>query len=129
MFNLDYLEIKGIPFGPRGDHLQSLVLCSRRSVLEAVGGFEVGRNYEEAVASEVAISKKIQALGLAVKQVCIHSFTYIEHPQWTDLALSRWSPVKRIRKTIRACLRRLTPTRVEKQYRYLMMSMGKYWPR
>jgi len=128
-YNLNYLEQKGIPRGPRGDHLQSLVLCSRRSVLEVVGGFELGGNYEEAVATEVAMSKKIQALGLAVKQVGLHPFTYIEHPQWDDLAPSSWSRVKRIRKTIRACLRRLTPTRVEEQYRYLMMSMGKYWPR
>jgi hypothetical protein len=41
-YNLDYLQRKGIPRGPRGDHLQSLVLCCRRAVLEAVGGFELG---------------------------------------------------------------------------------------
>jgi hypothetical protein len=68
--------------GPRGDHLQSLVLSARRAVLEMIGGFPQGRNYGEAMAAEIGISKKVQALGLRICEVGPEPFSYIHHPQW-----------------------------------------------
>jgi hypothetical protein len=79
---LDFLNRQGIPPGPRGDHLQSLILFARRDILEAIQGFPVGGNYGEAIAAEIGISKKVQALGLRVVEVGPTPFWYIEHPQW-----------------------------------------------
>jgi hypothetical protein len=77
-----FLRTQGIPPGPKGDHLQSLVLSARREVLEAIQGFPQGRNYGEAIAAEIGISKKVQALGLRIGEVGPEPFFYIEHPQW-----------------------------------------------
>jgi GT2 family glycosyltransferase/tetratricopeptide (TPR) repeat protein/2-polyprenyl-3-methyl-5-hydroxy-6-metoxy-1,4-benzoquinol methylase len=73
---------QGIPTGARGDHLQSLVLFARREVLEAIKGFPDSKNHGEAIAAEIAISKKVQALGLTIAEVGPEPFFYIEHPQW-----------------------------------------------
>jgi hypothetical protein len=84
-----FLRSRGIPPGDRGDHLQSLVLFARRGVLEAIGGFPVGRNYGEAIAAEIGISKAVQALGLKIREVGPGPFTYIEHPQWLHRRVAR----------------------------------------
>jgi GT2 family glycosyltransferase/2-polyprenyl-3-methyl-5-hydroxy-6-metoxy-1,4-benzoquinol methylase len=78
----DYFRRQGIPPGPRGDHLQSLILFARREVLQAIDGFLLGRNHGEAIAAEIGISKKVQALGLRICEVGPEPFAYIEHPQW-----------------------------------------------
>jgi hypothetical protein len=80
-----FLGSQGIPIGKTAEHLQSLVLCTRRGVLEATDGFLVGRDYGEAIGSEVAISKRVEALGLRVREVGIGPFRYILHPQWANL--------------------------------------------
>jgi hypothetical protein len=77
-----FLDTHGIPPGEFADHLQSLILCTRREVLEQIGGFRSGDNYDEAVCSEIAISKYVQAIGLRVRQVGFRPFTYVRHPQW-----------------------------------------------
>lgn len=76
------LTAAGLPEGRTGAHLQSLVLCMRRSVLEAIGGFTIGRTYGEAVLAEVSVSKRVEALGLQAREVGPGSFRYILHPQW-----------------------------------------------
>jgi len=72
-----------IPVGKSGEHLQSLILAIRRDVLEHIGGFFSGDSYGEATIAESSISKKVQALGLVVREVGPGSFRYILHPQWT----------------------------------------------
>jgi hypothetical protein len=72
----------GIDAGERGDHLQTLVLAARRDVLERAGGFPVGADYGEAIAAEIGISKRVQALGLTVEQIGPKPFTWIGHAQW-----------------------------------------------
>ena len=76
------LKAAGLPEGRTGAHLQSLVLCARAPVLEAIGGFPIGGSYGEAVTAEVTISKRVEALGLQVREVGPGSFRYILHPQW-----------------------------------------------
>jgi hypothetical protein len=78
----EFFRRRGIDPGPRGDHLQSLVLFARRPVLEAVGGFPPCRTYGEAIAAEIGVSKLVQALGLTLREVGPTPFTYFEHPQW-----------------------------------------------
>jgi hypothetical protein len=78
----DFFRRRGIDPGPRGDHLQSLVLFARRAVLQAVGGFPPCQTYGEAIAAEIGVSKQVQALGFTLRQVGTTPFTYFEHPQW-----------------------------------------------
>lgn len=91
----------GIDRGPRGDHLQTLVLFARRTTLEAIGGFPCGSDYGEAIAAEISISKKVQAKGLAIREVGERPFRHVTHPQWSKhphgkrareprLGLDRW---------------------------------------
>lgn len=72
----------GVPEGRTGAHLQSLVLCARGDVLAAINGLPTGVNYDAATIAEVALSKKVSALGLTVREVGPGSFRYILHPQW-----------------------------------------------
>jgi hypothetical protein len=73
---------QGIQPGQTGRHLQSLVLCAERTTLERVGGFPVGINYGEAIASEIGISMKILGAGLEICEAGPEPFWYIAHPQW-----------------------------------------------
>lgn len=77
-----FFAAHGIEPGPRADHLQALVLFARRQTLLAIGGMPVGRDYGEAIAAEIAISKKVQARGLAIRQVGDRPFRHFVHPQW-----------------------------------------------
>lgn len=79
---LHHLNAWGIPVGERADHLQSLILFTSRTVLDRIGGFDIGLSYGEAIAAEIAISKKVQALGLRIRQIHATPFYYVEHPQW-----------------------------------------------
>ena len=84
----------GIDPGPKGDHLQSLIWAARREILERIDGFPIGVTYGEAIAAEIAVSKKVQALGLRTVQVAWRPFTYIQHREWTHTQklsyLLRW---------------------------------------
>src|SRR5271157_1377770 len=122
-FFLDYLKRHGIPHGPRADHLQSLILCTTRDVLEAVDGFNLGGNWDEAVACEIAFSKKVQSLGLKIEQVGLLPFTFIAHPQWYEPDRDHWSLLKKLRKSVRAYLRRRAL--VNEQIESFMMMLGK----
>ena len=76
---------RGIDPGVLGTHLPSIVLFSSRRVLEAVGGFPLfGSTYRQAVTSEIAISRIIEAHGYRISMVTNHPFSRIGHPQWSE---------------------------------------------
>ncbi len=124
-YYLSVLDGKGIPRGDSGYHLQSLMLCTTRAVLERVNGFDIGADYEEAVASEIAISKKVQAISLRTVQVGLLPFTYVEHSQWADRGRWRMSRSTRYRKTLRAWLWRVLPPSVKDRFDWWMMASGR----
>ena len=95
------------------------------AILEAVNGFIIGTSYHEAVAAEIAMSKKIQALGLRIKQVGLLPFTCVEHAQWVHTGRWHLPPLKKYRRMIRACLWSVAPEFLKEQFDYLMMSLGK----
>ncbi len=80
----EYMTRQGIKFGEMADHLQSLVLCLKREVLEAIGGFRTGISKDEAIACEIGISKSVQSVGLEIRQVRLRPFQFIQHPQWEE---------------------------------------------
>lgn len=78
-----FLDARGIPKGDVGTHLQSLVLFTRRTILEEVGGFPLGKTYREAVACEIGISRLIASRGYRLARIHDAAFRYIGHHQWT----------------------------------------------
>ena len=101
-------------------HLQSLIWATRRDVLERIGGFQIGASYGEAVASEIATSKKVEMLGLQVRQVAFLPFTYIVHPQWKQPLVVALLP--------KATIKRLLPRPIKKQIRRGLVKL-KHWRR
>ncbi len=88
-----YLSKNSIPEGVTAEHIQSLILFTSKQVLEQIRGFPLGESYGEAIASEIAISKKVQAAGYNIAMVNPDKcFYYISHPQW----LERKGKVKRL---------------------------------
>jgi hypothetical protein len=85
----DFFARHRIPLGARGTHLQSLVLFAGRAVLEAIDGFRTGRNYGEAIAAEIAISKLVQARGWSIREVGPEPLWCFGHPQWSGRELAR----------------------------------------
>jgi hypothetical protein len=84
-FLLEFYRRHGIEPGPTSAHVQSLVWCARRGVLEAIDGFLIGQTKAEAVAIEIGTSKKVEALGLRVVQADFFPFRYVLHPQWQGI--------------------------------------------
>jgi hypothetical protein len=79
---LKMFTVWGIDPGKKGGHLRSLIWACRRDVLDMIDGFPIGLDYGQAIAAEIATSKKIQQAGFLIKQIRWRPFTYIEHPQW-----------------------------------------------
>lgn len=81
---LDFMRRNGIPPGPTGRHIRSLVWAARRESLERFGGFPIGTNYGECIAAEIGTTKKVEAAGLQAVQVSDRPFTYIRHREWNQ---------------------------------------------
>jgi hypothetical protein len=97
---------RGIPAGPEGTHVQSLVMAIRGDLLRAMDGLPTGESYEESVACEVAISRRAEAMGYRVARVSDRPFRYVGHPQWTP-AHQAWMRVHRRLRPLRDALRPL----------------------
>lgn len=81
---LDFLARNNIPSGDTAEHLQSLILFTSKSILNQIDGFVIGNNYGEAIASEIAISKKVQGIGYNIAQINSQPFYYIGHREWPE---------------------------------------------
>jgi hypothetical protein len=86
---LDFLDRHSIPPGESARHLQSLVLFAPRRVLAEMGGFPLGESYGEAIASEIAISKKVESKGYRTALVGPRPFYYFGHRGWPRNRLQR----------------------------------------
>lgn len=104
-FVCTHLRRLGIDPGVSAEHLQSLILCARREVLEAIGGFRIGLTYEQATLAEIGISKSVEATGRRIRQVGFLPFTYIHHPQWDQDRLQARRPGRMARKAFDTYLR------------------------
>lgn len=79
---LDHLRRWGVDPGPTGRHLRSLVWFLRREVLDRIGGFPIGRSKGECIAAEISVSRRIEALGLRLREVGPEPFHFIRHREW-----------------------------------------------
>ncbi len=86
----------GIPEGPKARALTAVVQFTSRSILEEVGGYDIGRTYQEAIAAEIGFSRKIEAKGYSLVQIGRQRHSRIGHPQWNRLGF-----FSRLRRSVR----------------------------
>ena len=100
----EFFEEHRTPMGYGAAHLHSLALFARREILESIDGFPIGHDKIHAMASEIAISKRMIARGCQIRQVGWRPFKYILHPQWRSLhdesATIKWHFAKLVRKAL-----------------------------
>ena len=84
------LDQCGVPPGETVRHVPSIIMFSKRSVLEEVGGFPLfGSTYHDAIGTEIATSKLIESRGYRVSKVFDYSFHMIGHAEWTETGIGR----------------------------------------
>lgn len=75
--------------GSSGKHMRALVWAFKRSTLEKIGAFPMGINKDECIAAEIAVSKKIEEIGLLVEQAGPLPFLYVKHLEWRSDGMSK----------------------------------------
>ena len=68
--------------GENGRHLRSLIWGFKKETLNKISSFPIGKTKEECIVTEMAVSKKVEQIGLKVTQVHKKSFKYISHIEW-----------------------------------------------
>ena len=68
--------------GSTEKHLRALIWGFTSDALNRLNGFPLGNSKEECIASEIAVSKKIEQLGLSVTQISDTPFTFFKHEEW-----------------------------------------------
>ena len=90
LFYIETLRRWGMPEGETASHLTSVVHFTSRKILEEVDGYIVVNDYHEAIAAEIAFSKKIQNRGYEIIQIGKSRHSRIGHRQWiSDSFFSR----------------------------------------
>jgi len=82
-FYMDFMGRHGIDPGPTGRHVRALVWALRGNTLDALDGFPIGTTYGECIAAEIAVSRKIEAMGLKVVQLDSEPFSFVQHAEWS----------------------------------------------
>lgn len=88
-FYLSMLKKWNISPGKNATHLRSLIWSFKNETVRKIQGFPIGINKGECIASEIAVSKKIESLGLQIKQVDSAPFKYIYHTEWNRDGFSK----------------------------------------
>lgn len=82
---LGFMQRHAISSGSDAKHLRSLIWAFKRSTLDAINGFPIGENYEECIAAEIAVSKKVESLGMEIAQIDSQQpFSRIAHTEWSS---------------------------------------------
>ena len=68
--------------GDTGRHLRSLIWAFNKETLNKISYFPIGNSKEECIASEIAVSKKVEQIGLKVTQINKQPFKNIAHIEW-----------------------------------------------
>jgi GT2 family glycosyltransferase len=81
---LEFMAARGIPPGESGCHVRSLVWAISRETLRQLEGFPIGSDYEECIAAEISVSRRIESFGLSVQQAYRTPFFFVGHSQWIN---------------------------------------------
>jgi hypothetical protein len=88
-YYMDQIKKWKIPLGDNATHLRALNLAFKRKTLDKINGFNIGFSKEQCIASEIAISKKVENLNLKVIQSNQKPFCYIGHKEWDQSGVSK----------------------------------------
>ena len=88
-FYLSILKKWGIDPSNGASHLRSLIWGFKNNVLHKINGFPLGLNKGQCIAAEIGVSKKIEAIGLQIKQVKKDPFSFIYHTEWNKNGYSK----------------------------------------
>jgi len=83
-FYQTFMRQHGIDPGASGRHARALVWGIPGPVLHKIDGFLVGASYAECIAAEIAVSRKIEALGYHLGQLRKQPFAFIRHSEWAN---------------------------------------------
>ena len=89
----------GIPEGDSARAVTAVVQYTSRDILKLVDGYNIGRTKSEAIAAEMAFSRKVEAQGFALTQLGRYRHSVISHPQWPSdhpIARLKRSIIKRL---------------------------------
>lgn len=86
---LNLLGQWGISPGVGGRHLRSLVWGLNDYALKGIGKFPIGIDKEQCIAAEIAVSKKVEQLGLGVTQISQTPFYFFQHEEWLSNGMSK----------------------------------------
>lgn len=89
-FYVRFMVSQGVDPGRDGRHLQSLIWYFTNKALTCIGEFPIGKNYGECIASEIAVSKKVESDGIRFEQLCDEPFVYIRHKEWEKFYRDAW---------------------------------------
>ena len=88
-YYLDCFKKWKISEGKNAKHLRSLIWAFSNKTLKEINGFPIGYNKEECIAAEIAVSKKVEGIGLKISQVRDTPFYFIEHIEWAKDGVSK----------------------------------------
>ncbi len=88
-YYMDQITRWQIAIGENASHLRALSFALKKEVLDKINGFNIGLFKEQCIASEIAISKKIEQIGLKVAQSNQNPFSYIGHLEWDNSGTSK----------------------------------------
>ena len=81
---LEFMRERNISAGATGQHLRSLIWGFSKETLSELGGFPIGKDYDECIAAEIAVSRHVVGRGLSLSQVHRIPFYYVTHSQWIN---------------------------------------------
>jgi len=89
IFNrVDFYQKKMIDWkinpGDSSKHLRALNWALTNKTLKLIDGFPIGKNKEECIASEVAVSRSIESNMLEITQSDKQHFNFIGHREWAE---------------------------------------------
>ena len=70
--------------GDSSKHLRALNWALTNKTLKLIDGFPIGKNKEECIASEVAVSRSIESNMLEITQSDKQHFNFIGHREWAE---------------------------------------------
>lgn len=79
-----FMRRQGIDPGVTGRHARALVWGVPGPVMRKIGGFPIGSSYAECIASEIAVSRKIEAVGYRIVKLRKKPFSFIRHLEWAS---------------------------------------------
>jgi hypothetical protein len=88
-YYLNCLRGWGIDAGSTAAHLRALAWGFTNECLRAINGFPIGRNKEECIAAEIAVSRKVVELGFDFSQIDKNHFACFGHREWRSDGYSK----------------------------------------